>query len=133
VMWYADPAGRTEIEELRVAGHKVRRGANDIRPGIAAVTARIRTGGLKVHRAGCPNLVAEARLYRYPTEGERPHADENPIDDHNHALAALRYLISGIDRLSTRRGPEGERQGGSARPGRAQPRVRLDDPAIWEG
>ena len=48
VMWYADPAGRTEIEELRAGGLVVRRGDNDIRPGIAAVTARLRTGRLKV-------------------------------------------------------------------------------------
>ena len=50
VMWYADPAGRTEIEELRASGLVVRRGDNDIRPGIAAVTARLRTGRLKVRR-----------------------------------------------------------------------------------
>ena len=35
VMWYADPAGRTEIEELRRAGLKVRHGDNTIRRGIA--------------------------------------------------------------------------------------------------
>ena len=46
-MWYADPAGRTEIEELRAAGLAVRRGDNDIRLGIAAVTARLRTGRLR--------------------------------------------------------------------------------------
>lgn len=65
-MWYADPAGRTEREEFRAAGHTIRQGHNDIRLGIAAVTARLRTGRLKIS-AGCVNLVAEARLYRYPT------------------------------------------------------------------
>ncbi len=130
VMWYADPAGRTEIEELRAAGHKVRRGNNDIRPGIAAVTARIRTGGLKVHAAACPNLVAEARLYRYPTESERPHLGENPIDDHNHALAALRYLVCGISRGDGgRRLVDGGRAGEIPLP-LAGP--RLDNPDIWE-
>jgi hypothetical protein len=69
--WVADPAGRTEIEELRVAGHRVVRGNNDIRVGIAAVTARIRTGRLKLCETGCTNLLAEARLYRYPSEQER--------------------------------------------------------------
>jgi hypothetical protein len=48
VMWYADPAGRTEIEELRRAGLTIRNGDNNIRRGIALVTARIRTGRLKV-------------------------------------------------------------------------------------
>jgi hypothetical protein len=95
VMWYADPAGRTEIEELRRAGLKVRHGDNTIRRGIALVSERIRTGRLKVSPA-CVNLLAEARLYRYPTPAEREQLGENPIDAHNHALAALRYLVSRI-------------------------------------
>jgi hypothetical protein len=97
VMWYADPAGRTEIEELRASGLVVRRGDNDIRPGIAAVSARLRTGRLKVRRDACPELLNEARLYRYPSAAERALRGENPVDDHNHALGALRYLISRLD------------------------------------
>ena len=96
VMWHADPAGRTEMEELRRAGLTVRRGDNNIRRGIALVTARIRTGRLKVSPT-CVNLIAEARLYRYPTPAEREQLGENPIDAHNHALAALRYLASRIN------------------------------------
>jgi hypothetical protein len=95
--WYADPAGRTEIEELRAAGLTVRRGENDIRAGIAAVTARIRTGRLKVASAGCPNLIAESKLYRYPGPQEPSPAHENPVDADNHALGALRYLVSRLD------------------------------------
>jgi hypothetical protein len=113
VMWYADPAGRTESEELRHAGLKIRRGANDIKAGIAAVTARLRTGRLRVVRAACPNLLAEAQLYRYA--GARAGADpsEIPIDAHNHALAALRYLVSRLDagfvaRLRQRKPPPAE-------------------------
>jgi hypothetical protein len=96
IMWYADPAGRTEIEEFRVAGHKVRAGNNDIRLGIQAVTARIRTGRLKV-ASNCVNLLSEAKLYRYPSPEEKAIVGENPIDDNNHALGALRYLVSRID------------------------------------
>ena len=104
VIWHADPAGRTEIEELRRAGLIVRRGDNNIRMGIAQVTARIRTGRLKVSPR-CVNLIAEARLYRYPTPLERAALGENPIDAHNHALAALRYLVS---RISRRKMPSSE-------------------------
>lgn len=96
-MWYADPAGRTEIEELRASGLTVRKGDNDIRSGIAAVTARIRTGRLRVHAPSCPNLIDESRAYRYPRADEKATLGENPIDDHNHALAALRYLVSKLD------------------------------------
>jgi len=91
--WYADPAGATEIEELRRGNLVVRRGDNHLRRGIGLVTGRLRTGRLKV-LASCTNLVAEARLYRWPTANERAAAGENPIDAHNHALAALRYLVS---------------------------------------
>ena len=45
----------------------------------------------------CPNLIAEAKLYRYPSPQERVLIGERPIDEHNHALGALRYLISRLD------------------------------------
>jgi hypothetical protein len=97
VLWYADPAGRTEINELSRAGLKVRRGPNAIQSGIAAVTARLRTGRLRICRAACPNIFAEAFLYRY-AGGPHPGATgEAPLDCHNHALAALRYAVAGLD------------------------------------
>ncbi len=101
VMWYADPAGRTECEELRRADLKVRRGDNAIRRGISLVTARIRTSRLKISPS-CVNLIAESRLYRYPTPAEREQLGENPIDAHNHALAALRYLVSRLPTANPR-------------------------------
>ena len=96
VHWYADPSGRTEIEECRTAGLKVWRARNEIRLGIQAVNARIQTGRLKVSRR-CVNLIQEAQLYRYPNPSDRQVVGENPIDDHNHALGALRYLVSRLD------------------------------------
>ena len=121
VMWYADPAGRTEIEELRRAGLIVRKGDNNIRRGIALVTARIRTGRLKVSPT-CVHLIGESRLYRYPTPAEREHLGENPIDAHNHALAALRYLVSRISKPPTTSNPHAD-----ARPKRST----LDDDGHW--
>ena len=75
----------------------IRKGFNDIRLGIAAVTARVRTGRLKVCGHRCPNLLAESKLYRYPSPQERAIVGERPIDENNHALGALRYLISRLD------------------------------------
>jgi hypothetical protein len=124
VVWYADPSGATEILECKAAGWKVGRGLNAIRPGIAAVTARLRTGRLKVVRPACPNLVAEAQLYRYPTPAERSVQGEDPIDDHNHALGALRYLISRIDHkflAKLRRRPDAEGAEQPAAPEKAPP------------
>jgi hypothetical protein len=50
-----------------------------------------------VLKGACPNLLAEAGLYRYGNDG-RQHRSEIPIDEDNHALAALRNLISALDR-----------------------------------
>jgi hypothetical protein len=97
VQWYADPSGPTEIQEFRRVGYVVRKGYSDIRLGIAAVTARLRTGRLKIVDYRCPNIFGEAQLYRYPTPQERLIVGEKPIDSDNHALGALRYLVSRID------------------------------------
>lgn len=154
IEWYADPSGAEEINQCRLAGWKVLRGKNEIRLGIAAVTARIRSGRLKVYRPGCPNLISESQLYRWPSEGEKTgSAAENPIDEHNHALGALRYLVSRIDaRLIGRLRRQQEGGGGADEPtpeklaeqaeesaravhhARPQQRevTRLDDEELWQ-
>jgi hypothetical protein len=96
VTWYADPSGATEISELRLAGLAIRGGINTLRAGIGAVSARIENGTLRIVQGCCANLLAEAELYRYSDAvGDR--SGETPVDEHNHALAALRYLISRVD------------------------------------
>jgi hypothetical protein len=143
VLWYADPAGRTEIEELRADGHKVLRGINSLRLGLQAVTARLRTGRLRVDARACPNLVREAKLYRY---GDDP-GEENPVDEHNHALAALRYLVSRLDAHRLARGEVVRLSGGSVvdpnhpatqppnhlttQPPDRPKRLDIHDPRLW--
>jgi hypothetical protein len=95
VMWYCDPAGHTERAELTAAGLTVRAGKNSIRSGIGLVTARLRSGRLRVLAPACPHLLEEARLYRYQSEDEG--STEEPQDRYNHALDALRYLVSRIE------------------------------------
>jgi hypothetical protein len=97
IQWWADPAGATEIAALRAAGLKVQPANNALRAGIAAVSGRLQSGRLRLPRGACPELRREAGLYRYPDADERTRLGENPLDAHNHALAALRYLVAGID------------------------------------
>src|SRR5262249_52817641 len=85
-----------EIAELRCAGFAVSAGDNALRPGIAPVTARLETDRLRIVPGCCPNLLREASLYRY-SEDRTDRRSEAPVDEHNHALAALRYLVSAID------------------------------------
>ena len=97
ILWWADPAGADQIAELRRADHRVvpcvHLGDRPVMTGIDRVTNRIRTGRLKVLET-CTELIREADLYRY----DPAKLKEEPIDADNHALAALRYLIVGLDR-----------------------------------
>jgi hypothetical protein len=95
VTWYADPSGAREILELVSAGFTVRPGDNAKVPGIAAVRARIENGTLRVLEGRCPNLLAEGALYRYDPEAGKQ--SEEPLKEHDHAMDALRYLISRLD------------------------------------
>ena len=127
VMWYADPAGAGDRQELLCAGFRVRQGINSVRPGIAAVTARLENGTLRVQAGRCPNLLAEAELYRYDNESDI--GPESPLGEHNHALDALRYLVHTLDarRLARARSPSADP------PSVDRPRPKLDPPTdtLW--
>lgn len=97
VHWYADPSGASDIANCNSAGWSIRKANNEIRLGIMAVERRLRTGRLKVLRSGCPRLIEESRLYRYPRPQEHGYGGETPVDCHNHALGALRYLVCTLD------------------------------------
>ncbi len=128
VKWYADPSSPGYIAECRSAGWKVLKGFNDIRLGLGAVTARLRGGRLRVVKRRCPNLLDEACQYRYPTEAERLLVGEKPVDDHNHALDALRYLIAGLDHHFIARQ---RKRGGAEPPAEAPRRDGRDDDNLW--
>ncbi len=133
VTWYADPAGAGDRAELRCAGITVRRAVNAVRAGITAVTTRVENGSLRVKRGACPNLLAEAQLYRYgdSTEGRA----ETPVSEHNHALDALRYLIHTLDarHLAGRRpAPIAEPDAPTAKPPpKRDAWLRLDNEELW--
>ena len=128
VMWYVDPSGANERSELRVAGFKVREGNNALRSGIAAVTARLESGMLRVVEGRCPNLLAEAGLYRWGESPAERHA-EVPMDEHNHALAALRYLVSRLDERRMVKRPVETPPPTPARP--SQQWLDEDDDRFW--
>jgi len=95
-MWYADPSGANERAELCHANHRCFKADNAISPGLARIVARMEAGALRVVKDACPNLLKEADLYCYSTEPHERHA-EVPVDEHNHAISALRYLLSMLD------------------------------------
>ncbi len=54
------------------------------------------TGRLRVVDGACPNLLYEAGLYRYD-DATNGRGSETPLSESNHALDALRYLITRLD------------------------------------
>ena len=100
---------RPRLSELRCADFVVRRGNNAQRLGIAALHARLEAGTLKILESRCPNLLAETNLYRYSDDPDDRRA-ETPVDDHNHALGALRYLVSRLDERKMAMWKSGERR-----------------------
>jgi hypothetical protein len=152
VTWHADPAGAQEITAFRRAGFTVLKARNEIRPGIAAVHARLQTGRLKVVAERCPNLLTEARMYSYPTRKDGRADSETPVDENNHALAALRYLVATVDAAflarfrraadgatAVKRNEAGEAAVGSSHPVtsspghpvKSKPWLRLDNELLW--
>ena len=68
---------------------------------------RGRLASVRVRADRCPQLLAEAGLYRWAGRGDGDAGGETPLDEHNHALAALRYLISRLDERRMARQDQG--------------------------
>ena len=134
VTWYADPSGAGDIRELVCAGFTVRRGDNALRTGISAVHARLADARLRILRDACPNLLAEAALYRYDSDAESRRT-EAPIDDHNHALDALRYLVSRLDARKMarlrRKNPSAPEQPANQQQKPKRPWLSIYNEALW--
>ncbi len=92
---YPDPESPSAIAELvkrRVNVRDVIKGKDSIKNGIDRVREVLRAGKLFVH-ADCYNTIMEFETYVYPEARQDQNDDENPTDDNNHALDALRYVI----------------------------------------
>lgn len=105
--WYCDSATDTwrAFRRYRLTGidngpglntKPAKKGAGSVEYGIDLVTARIQTGKLRLIRGAVLSMLGEADEYRYDvTEDD---ATSNVIRGADHALDALRYLVSAIDR-----------------------------------
>lgn len=96
-VWWCDHQ-KSAILSMRKLGFTAKpayKGPGSIALGIGVVQSKLRTGELKAIGDECPNLRAEAALYRYAmVDGEA--SGDTPIDKDNHAMDALRYLCCGI-------------------------------------
>jgi hypothetical protein len=135
VRWYADPSGAAEIAELKCGGFAVGAGDNALRLGIAAVAASLENGTLKVLAGTCPNLLRRVSLYHY-SDDPIDRRSETPVDAHDHALAALRYMVAKIDahqlaRMARKAAGDPAGEGGDKQEKRQKKWLSYGNEALW--
>lgn len=83
-----DPSATSFKEELWRRGKlAVYDADNDVLPGIATTDQMLHGGAIKVSE-NCPNLIAEAGMYRWDDKK----AQDAVIKEHDHAMDAMRYM-----------------------------------------
>jgi PBSX family phage terminase large subunit len=93
---YPDPESPGAIEELvrqRVNIREVVKGKDSIVNGIKKVKELLLSGRLKIN-AKCVNLISEFEMYSYDDNDGELNQKEKPLKANDHALDALRYVVS---------------------------------------
>ena len=101
---YPDPENAGAIEELRrklVNVKEVIKGKDSVKSGIQSIREMLIRGDLLINRR-CVNLISEFEMYSYDEEKTERNEKENPIKQHDHALDALRYIVSSLLPVITR-------------------------------
>lgn len=102
---YPDPENAGGIEELhrkRINVREVVKGKGSIQSGIQMVREMLKRGNLKINKK-CVNLISEFEMYSYDDDKTERNEQENPIKANDHALDALRYLVSSLLPIVQRR------------------------------
>lgn len=92
---YPDPenaAGIKELTDSKVNVRQVVKGKDSIVNGIGKVRELFKAKKLRIAKH-CLNTIAELESYSYPDKRKNQNESELPIDENNHALDALRYVI----------------------------------------
>ena len=92
---YPDPAQPQAIEVMKRKGVNIRdvsKGPDSIQSGIDRIRELFKQNRLFIHTS-CVNLIAELETYSYADKSPYRNSSENPIDEYNHAIDALRYVV----------------------------------------
>lgn len=93
---YPDPAQPQSILVMKRKGLNVRdvvKGKDSIEHGINTIRELFKQNRLFIH-SSCINLITELETYSYADKSPYRNANENPIDEFNHAIDALRYVVN---------------------------------------
>lgn len=102
---YPDPENAGGIAELRLRNINVKevvKGKGSVESGIKMIQEMLIRGDLLINRR-CVNLISEFEMYSYDDDKVERNENENPIKANDHALDALRYLVSSLLPMITRR------------------------------
>lgn len=92
---YPDPAQPQSIEAMKRKGVNIRdvkKGPDSIVHGIQTMRELFKQNRLFIHES-CTNLINELESYAYPNKSPYHNANEKPIDEYNHAIDAVRYVL----------------------------------------
>ncbi len=92
---YPDPESASAIAALKKKGvnvREVKKGKDSIMHGIQTMRELFKQNRLFVHKS-CINTIAELEMYSYPEKNAFHNANENPQDEYNHAIDAIRYVV----------------------------------------
>jgi phage terminase large subunit len=92
-IWFCDPEDPEAIRELKKHDMDCKRAVNNITYGIDAVNGLAENGQLFISDR-CIHTREEAEVYCYSDKNLK----EKPLDQFNHAMSALRYLIASARR-----------------------------------
>lgn len=95
---YPDPENAAGIEELRrknVNVKEVVKGSGSIKAGIQMIREMLLRNDLKINKR-CVNLISEFESYSYDDDKGERNENENPVKMNDHALDALRYIVSSL-------------------------------------
>lgn len=80
---------------------EVIKGKDSIKSGIDLVRAFFKANRLHIHKR-CVNLIQELETYAYPEKLANRNESENPIKENDHAVDALRYLITSTQKMGAK-------------------------------
>jgi hypothetical protein len=92
---YPDPESASAIAALKKKGvntREVKKGKDSIQHGIQTMRELFKQNRLFIHKS-CINTIAELEMYAYPEKSLHHNENENPQDEYNHAIDAIRYVV----------------------------------------
>lgn len=119
---FCDSAEPDRITTLKASGLRAVGAQKEIMAGINSVQTTMKNNRWFIVAEACPGADLEFTMYRYPDEDESKSTKDQPLDEDNHAMDAIRYLIHNYELIRLKREKAETKKG--SRPNSARPTRR---------